>query len=198
MLQGLNTVLRRRLVVTLLVTVSLVGGSVGYRAAQLDAKADEYAVFSAVVSSMSTGTKLAVIKGSTVNYSIDAGLLHNQALARLLSPLLQATIDDYIAKSQVSKQLSRDFRLKLPYLLFTKEDEQLFEPDGSWDRYFQKYPDSGGLITLSAVGFNSEKSQAFVYAARTCGRLCGRGFMVVLTKEGDIWSIRARLDRWIA
>lgn len=48
--------------VVLLLSVSLVGPPAGYySAAQDDTKADEYAVYSAVVSSMSKGTKLVVI-----------------------------------------------------------------------------------------------------------------------------------------
>jgi hypothetical protein len=74
--RGLMEALIRRFVEALLVSVSLVGAVVGYHAfAQTDAKSDEYAVYSAVLSSMSTGTKLVVIKDSTVNYPVDAGLL---------------------------------------------------------------------------------------------------------------------------
>jgi hypothetical protein len=192
--------LRIRLTVTLLAAILIIS-PVRYRASsQEDTKTEEYAVYSAVVSRMSESEaiRLVVISENTVSYPVDAGFLRNEALARRLAPLSQVTVDDYIAKNRVVRPLSRGFDLKLPYVFFREEDEELFKPDGSWERYFKRFPDSQGFITLSSIGFNTEKNQAFLYAARSCGRLCGAGFMVVLMKLDGVWSVRDMLVRWLA
>ena len=120
--------LRIRLVVVTLLAVLAIGTTIGRHAsAQIDAKAEEYAVYSAVVARMSASEdiKLVVIREHTVKYPVDSGLLRNDVLARRLAHLSQVTVDDYIAKNQQVKQLSRGFDLKLPYVFFTKEEEEI-------------------------------------------------------------------------
>src|SRR5262249_28722030 len=141
--------------------------------------------------SSSVSIKLVVIKEETVSYPLPDSILRftqNEALARRLSPLLRVTVDDYVNKNKKAKSLSRALNLKLPYVFFTKDDERIFESSNGWETYAQKFPDSGGFISLSSVGFNSERNQAVLYVARNCGRLCGGGFIAVLTKVDGVWS----------
>ena len=159
-------------------------------------------MYSALATRMSTSEsgkiKLVVINQETLGRPLDPGLLKNEKLKERLAPLVQETVDDYIAKNREVHQLSRDLNIKLPYIFFRKEDEEIFkEPDG-WDIFAQKYPGAFGYIAFSAVGFNSEMDQALVYVSRYCGRLCGSGQLVVLTKHDGVWDPRVWLTLMVA
>jgi hypothetical protein len=60
-------------------------------------------------------------------------------------------------------------------------------PSG-WQGFYQRYPDSGGIVELSAVGFNADKTVAVVYAGHNCGSLCRRGGFHVLQKKAGQWE----------
>ncbi|HEY6765907.1 MAG TPA: hypothetical protein VI386_14175 [Candidatus Sulfotelmatobacter sp.] len=52
----------------------------------------------------------------------------------------------------------------------------------------QRNPNSGGYIILSAVGFNKEKTEAFVYSGSSCGSLCGHWGFHLLEKIDGNWK----------
>lgn len=57
----------------------------------------------------------------------------------------------------------------------------------AWETFTERFPNAGGWIELSAVGFNPERNVAVVYISHRCGRLCGRGFAQVLRKRDGAW-----------
>jgi hypothetical protein len=59
--------------------------------------------------------------------------------------------------------------------------------DENWDEFYKQYPDSGGFVDLSAVGFNADKTVAIVSKGRWCGSLCGEGAYQVLQKIDGNW-----------
>ncbi|MGH9728810.1 MAG: hypothetical protein ACRD4V_09500 [Candidatus Acidiferrales bacterium] len=72
---------------------------------------------------------------------------------------------------------------------------------GIWNRFYDRYAGSDGLITFSAVGFNRDKTKALVYVARRCGGTCGSGGYEFLVKRAGKWvraDIRARNCGWIS
>jgi hypothetical protein len=56
-----------------------------------------------------------------------------------------------------------------------------------WEGFRQSFPDSGGYVILSAVGFNSEKTIALVYIDYRCGGLCGSSRYYTLEKRDGRW-----------
>jgi len=74
-------------------------------------------------------------------------------------------------------------------LVPSKHINGFFEPDGGgWKAFYGEYPDSGGFIELSAVGFNKDKTVAVVYMGHSCGGLCGGGTFYVLAKHDGKWG----------
>jgi len=87
--------------------------------------------------------------------------------------------------------LQPKFEASVPYQLVTKASvDEIFAKKGvaGWADFYAKYPDSGGVISMSAVGFNAEKTIAIVYMGHSCGGLCGGGSYHVLQKTGGKWS----------
>jgi hypothetical protein len=97
-------------------------------------------------------------------------------------------IADYVKQNEREWLLQPKLSFTTPYqFLEAGKFEALVSQDG-WLEYFRKYPESGGLIELSAVGFNMDKTVAVVYMGHSCGRLCGGGTFHVLEKSDGKWK----------
>jgi hypothetical protein len=94
---------------------------------------------------------------------------------------------DYKKENQTPRLFVRAFPIEKPYVLVPKlRIGDSFKAKG-WDSFYDRYPQSGGLIHLSAVGFNADKTKALVYIAHYCGSLCGIESYVYLEKQGGKW-----------
>jgi len=87
--------------------------------------------------------------------------------------------------------LQRKLQSDRPYELVRSDTiKLLFKESASdgWNDFYQRYPDSGGFITLSPVGFNNSKTLAIVYTGSSCGGLCGRWRFHLLEKIKGKWK----------
>lgn len=104
-----------------------------------------------------------------------------------LGPLIKA----YEEANRQTQLLQRKLELSYEYELVPRETiRALFKGNGleGWKDFYAKYPNSGGDIQLSAVGFNSDKTLALVYVGHSCGGLCGGGSYHLLKRTDDKWS----------
>jgi hypothetical protein len=104
-------------------------------------------------------------------------------------------LDDYLAKNQTQESLKVS-NLGLNYVLVKDSDLPDDKFDRFWTKFYKKFPDSSGIIFFSKVGFNRRHDQAFVYAGRTCGSLCGSGEYVLLKKLNGNWVIQREHGLW--
>lgn len=162
--------------------------------------ATAYEVYSAVLSSPEAGlskSKNFVIQQETLR-SFGAFLDTEPASARIcLRPdaesakIIGTAIEDYIKVNRTKWLLEEKFKLEIPYKLVKSETIisiiNPFTKKEDWKAFYKQYPDSGGFIDLSAVGFNADKSVAVVSQGRWCGSLCGEGEYYVLQKKNGRW-----------
>lgn len=99
-------------------------------------------------------------------------------------------ISDFDRANSQGWLLQRQFEMQKPYELVSSNAIRLSfkEHSKGWDGFYERYPGSGGYVTLSAVGFNKDQTQAIVYAGSTCGNLCGRWSFHLLEKVGGKWQ----------
>ena len=99
-------------------------------------------------------------------------------------------ISDYERSRTKTWLLRRRFQIDKPYEIVNKETLALFRGHGldSWDDYYNRFPQSGGYVFMSAVGFNKKKTQAIVYTGSICGGLCGRAQLHLLEKVRGQWK----------
>jgi hypothetical protein len=102
--------------------------------------------------------------------------------------LMGSAIADYDKVNSTSWTLQRQFKLDIPYELPNSSEIASLFAERNWKSFYERYPKSGGWIELSAVGFNSEKTVAVVYAGHHCGLLCGGGSFHVLRKKDGKWQ----------
>jgi hypothetical protein len=90
---------------------------------------------------------------------------------------VDSAIANYLELNKEAWLLVRAFHIDLPYELTSKDDLSL-----------QQDRDTGGLIEVSPVGFNADKTVAVVYMGHHCGLLCGGGAIRVLLKSHGRWQ----------
>src|SRR6266850_2743089 len=162
--------------------------------------AEDYAVYSAALSDpryIDSSVKLLVIRDRTFRYpSSQQKKSKIPDLIERVPELERDTLNDYQARNKDEQQLSSLFNLKVKSeLIDGRNIDELLEKNfiEGWQAIKAKYPDSNGVITLSRVGFNRQKTQALVYIAISCGPHCGEGNFMLLSKTRDGWSIRSKL-----
>ncbi len=63
------------------------------------------------------------------------------------------------------------------------------KPNG-WDIFYQRFPDAGGLTTISRVGTDSKGTVAIIYLGHMRGPRSGEGKIRVLRRKADKWVIK--------
>ncbi|HMG32399.1 MAG TPA: hypothetical protein VKM94_00570 [Blastocatellia bacterium] len=98
--------------------------------------------------------------------------------------LYESAIADYISVNKTKWRLGNHFIIEQPYEIVSRDSLTSL----AWKDFYRKYPESGGWIELSAVGFNPEKTVAVVYVGHHCGNLCAGGHFQVLLKKNGKWA----------
>src|SRR5262245_16119535 len=134
-------------------------------------------------------TRLIVLQSETTGYPMgeDEGLrakfgrpqTFHQFVKELIPEVDSKTLDNYLAGNKTRQPLLIS-DLGTNYLLYTETDVSNDDVHNFWTAFYNKYPLSSGLIFFSNVGFNEQHDQAFVYAGRSCGGLCGEGAYFLL------------------
>jgi hypothetical protein len=91
-----------------------------------------------------------------------------------------SAIADYKKKNGRKWLLQRQFEITKPYEIVSSDEiNTIFNTEGTagWKTFYERHPDSGGLIESSAAGFNASKTFAVVYVGHTCGSWCGGGYL---------------------
>ena len=169
---------------------------------QSEVSSEEYAVYSALITEeyVRDKVKLVVITNPTSggNKSKDMA----DFLLQQLSPLSQATYDDYLERNSKSYNLSNSFSLKEKYVLVEyREIEKFFDnPDfeEAWKNFYKRFPASNGYIVLSRAGFNPAKDQALVYMAWMCNSRCGEGKLMLMSKRDGKWKVEKHYTTWVS
>jgi hypothetical protein len=149
--------------------------------------AEAYEVYTVVISSQfpstDSRTNRLVIKAETKDSQMC--LVPDEPSEKIIG----SAIADYIKQNLQIRQLQRKFNLNKPYTLLADEEmtsSVQLSPDKR-HAFHPIYPDFGGLIQLSAVGFNADKTIAVVFYEQSCGPLCGEGEFHVLQKQAGKW-----------
>ena len=101
----------------------------------------------------------------------------------------KAVADDFKLENAHVRFVSPDRDLHRPYVVVPEKDLLAFftKQGGNWPAFYRQYPDSGGYVELSAIGFDRSKTRAMVYVAHHCGGLCGGGSYHLLEKVDAKW-----------
>lgn len=147
---------------------------------------EAYAVYSGLLpqeESFGFATGTLVIHEETVP-NPDAGA----CLTKEAAKKFRDAVSNFARVNSKDWALQRHFKIEKPYELVSEDTIRAALVEGDWENFYKRYPGSGGYITLSAVGFNPDKTQAIVYSGSQCGNLCGRWSFHLLEKVGGKWK----------
>jgi hypothetical protein len=154
-------------------------------------------------------TRLVVLRAGTARYPLyeDDALrdeyyhspiqTFRQLVNESMPEVESETLDSYQAVNQTSQPLLVS-DLATNYVLVTDLDLHVDNINDFWPAFYRKYPGASGLICFSNVGFNRQHDQAFLYASRSCGGLCGEGTYILLKKVNGRWEIAKEQCLWIS
>jgi hypothetical protein len=158
---------------------------------------EAYKVYSAILPTI--GARSLVIGTETTTSEICLRPLDAQS-----EKVLRLAIDNYLELNALPWQLQKHFDINRHYELLAQEELNATFRNGmngnssmgGWKTFYERHPDSEGLIELSAVGFNADKSIAVVFIGYHCGEECRGGEFRALENKGGKWQILTGRGLW--
>jgi hypothetical protein len=110
-----------------------------------------------------------------------------------ISPELR---NDFEMKNGVRYPLEDRFNLGIRTILIGQAELDRLIGD-EWIEFLKKYP-AHSAIEFSRVGFNTRADRALVYAGNPGGPKSGSGFLIVLSKRNNNWTIDQKVFVWLS
>lgn len=107
---------------------------------------------------------------------------------------------DFEKKKWKSERLSKAFQLQIDVFLIKKPSYKKLSrksAESRWKKFYDKYPESGGIFEFSDVHYSKDKTKAVVYFAVLRNGLNGRGAIVILAKTEGHWKVRHEGNVWM-
>jgi hypothetical protein len=127
-------------------------------------------------------------------------------------PIDSSTRAAYAFQSAIPDPVNPNFSYRIPTVIPTSDSLQALDVEGIplhreaelkfanqetagfWLAFEQHYPGAWGYVEFSRIGYNSEHTQALVFAAHNCGSACGSADVWLLVRSGEKWSVAARAE----
>jgi hypothetical protein len=184
--------------IMLVIAIALTACAPGAPTASLD---DEYAVYAALIESryLKEGVDLIVIRAQTTFFPLGPDVTAEQ-VSETIPGLQEETYDDFLSVNEEPVPLDPSLDLGFDYTLVSLQDLEEFLGGGAWsyDAFYERFPNSQGLMEFSRVGFNLSHNQALVYVGNQYDLLGGEGYYVLLRKEGGDWLVDSDLLLWVS
>jgi len=117
-----------------------------------------------------------------------------------LPGLEQQTADSFRVRNEAAYPVPPDMHLGSAYALLSQPNmRQIFSQNrDGWQLFYEIYPGTPGITTLSRVGFNATLDQALVYVGTLSHWLAGAGYYVLLKKVNGAWIVDQQVMSWIS
>ena len=110
------------------------------------------------------------------------------------NPEWRVVMDAYRRENATKRLLMPGRTIGVPYIVVPAAEIKtafVYNPEEprilGWDRFYLRYPDSGGVVHASVIGFDSAKRRAMVYMGHSCNLMCGGGTYHFLEKVSGAW-----------
>ena len=162
----------------------------------------EYEVYSSVISSIISSD----FSHKSVNKIVINQLTSNQAICynfdcfeNLKNYYDSMMLDDYKNKNANVYILENKFSTPQTVILISREEHnKIFNIEKGWETFYEKYPNSSGVISISRVGFNSDQTQAILYFSYQADWLWGKGCRIFLTKDEGKWIVKEQVSLFVS
>lgn len=166
---------------------------------------NEYQIYSLILNEKFTSNDLIVKQKTSKSTSITIPLANDyyQPLKTEFPNLDETIFTSLVENNVLAYNLDNKFTLstKTTTLISSEESQYFFnskDVNQGWIDFYKKYPNSNGMIEMSRVGFNSDKSQAIVAVEHYYGSLGADGLLIYLIKEQNSWKIIKTTNLWVS
>ncbi len=108
-------------------------------------------------------------------------------------------VDEFKNKNAKAYKLENKFSIPQTVILISDgELNEIFQNNKGWGPFYEKYPNSSGVISISRAGFNSNQTQAILYFGYQRESLDGQGYLIFLTKDEGKWIVKEKVGLWVS
>jgi hypothetical protein len=105
----------------------------------------------------------------------------------------RSVLDSLRTESATARTILPGRALSVPYVVLPKANIDAIlgtegNPNDHWRRFYERYPNSAGYISLSAVGFDPGRTKAMVYMFHGSGSMGASGSYHLLRKLAGRWQ----------
>jgi hypothetical protein len=163
---------------------------------------EEYAVYSTLLSQSAFSKTQYEVQQST-STAIETN--YNTAFYAKVKtdyPNVDTTVfEDYEKVNAQSFNLDNRFKIsgKEIRLIASAELGYIFgsqDLNQNWKLFYSRYPDSGGVVEFTRVGFNKDKTQAVAQIICTSASLEASSQLLILAKVNTKWQIASIVSSW--
>jgi hypothetical protein len=61
--------------------------------------------------------------------------------------------------------------------------------EGGWDAFYDRYPNTQGVLSFSGIAFSPDKTEATLAARLQCGKRCGYRDLVLMRRVNGAWLL---------
>lgn len=110
-------------------------------------------------------------------------------------------LEDFMIRDKRISSLEDHFQTSVLHQMLDRKTYKEFSDKGVaeyWKTFHEKFPGFQGIASLSAVGFDHDKTHALLYISYHCGGLCGMGQFAYLEKRAGKWNVVKVVRAWIS
>lgn len=164
---------------------------------------EDYQIYSTVLDSMFSYHSLIVNQQTTPLLEDNTENPQYQYLMELYIDFDSTLIRSYLFNNDTTYTFNNNFTcLKNRVQLITSSEISYYFSDrdinNGWKRFYSDYPNSGGIVYFSRIGYNTDKTQALLEIDDIYCSLGAEGYLIYMTKDGNQWKIKNILLMWIS
>lgn len=101
-------------------------------------------------------------------------------------------INDTLSINYHASHLNKMYRGDPEVIIINRKDfiEKKITAKNFWKRFWKVYPQSGGLMSVSAIAYNADCTEAIFYFENVHQWLVGGGYLAICHLEKDEWGVK--------
>ena len=159
-------------------------------------QSDETKIYSLIINSYEKSKVIAIMDSSSIGR---LGELDFKEAKESLIDLEEDTYNSFTYRNQGSASLRNlIYTSKQMVWISNAEMNLIFREGRGWKEFYDKYGKTQGILTLSRIGFNKEKTQALVYYGNQSDWLAGSGRLLLFEKIEGTWVKSISMNLWVS
>jgi len=167
-------------------------------------KSESLEIYSNLINEFKQAKRIVITDYTSIGFT-DLDRLNFEQLRKEFSEFKNQDLQEETFKDFKNQNINSEKILKseIPndkiVLISREEVDKIFKNNRKgWDNFYRKFPKSQGILTLSKIGFNENKTQAIVYYGNQSHYLAGIGYLAYYIKINDSWKLVGLSELWIS